>query len=104
AVDRPSNRSIQENRQAQARPTCRAQAQPEPINDLPDDDAQHLIEAAQTAIAATACSANHPAAPHPKATADGLLQTREWRNMKLSTDALMNAITQMGVPAPASAA
>jgi hypothetical protein len=96
-------------------PPMAAESAPEPVNDLPDAEAQRILEAAQTAIAshrgrlAPKHSAPNPSAPehsatHPHASlAAGLsAPEQEWRNMKLSADAMMNALKQMGVPVDAA--
>jgi len=78
---------------------------PEPVNDLPDAETVSIIEAAQTAIATyrSRLAAEHAAIQPPTTT--GLLESSlEWRNMQLSTDAMLSTLRQMGAPIdPASA-
>jgi hypothetical protein len=83
-------------------PPMAAEPAPEPMNDLPGAEAQRMIEAAQAAIAShrgrLAPEATHP---HTLPAAGLTGPAQEWRNMKLSADAMMNALKQMGVPVDA---
>jgi hypothetical protein len=85
-------------------PPMAEESAPEPVNDLPDADAQRMIEAAQAAIAShrSRLAPEHSATHAHPSPATGLTgPAQEWRNMKLSADAMMNALKQMGVPVDA---
>jgi hypothetical protein len=68
------------------------------VNDLPDAETVSVIKAARTAIASyrSRLAAEHSAIK-PKATTGLLGSSQEWRNVQLSTNAMMHAITQKGL-------